>query len=101
MQTISARIATLIRRAKVPRRRASIAAGLSHAAVQNLIARKRGLSLPTAAALARTFGVPEEWLIHGIGEEPDPARVRESIDAAFRARLPRRPVKRRTTEVTQ
>ena len=98
MQPIYSRIATLIKRAKVPRRRASIEAGLSPAAIQNLIDRKGSPSLPTAAALARTFGVPEEWLVHGVGDDPDPSVVKTSIEAAWRARPPRARKGRRKIE---
>lgn len=36
----------------------------------------------TILALAETLGVSLDWLVRGIGEEPDPEHIRAAVDAA-------------------
>jgi transcriptional regulator with XRE-family HTH domain len=82
MDSMHDRLAWALEAAGLSQRGASIAAGLTPAAVGLIISRRGAIELDTARALAGALGVSLDWLASGIGDTPDPTAIRAAVEAA-------------------
>lgn len=82
MDTMHDRLRWALEAAGVSQRGASMAAGLTPAAVGLILSRQGAIELETARALAGALGVSLDWLASGTGDLPDPAAIRAAVDAA-------------------
>jgi transcriptional regulator with XRE-family HTH domain len=82
MDSMHDRLAWALEAAGLSQRGASIAAGLTPAAVGLIISRRGAIELDTARALAGALGVSLDWLASGTGDPPDPTAIRAAVEAA-------------------